>query len=448
MAGFMNRVERLAHAWNSSGSTDILEHSWNAFEEDQEIGRSKGYYELGAGSGYRPDRLRTRVTHEKSMVTSVYMRIGIDCAAVDMRHVKVDEDGQYLETMKSGLNNCLTVEANLDQAASHFKKDMVWTLLNEGYMAIVPIDTSISPVTSGGYDIKTLRVGRIVEWKRRHVRVSVFNEELGARQDILVPKKYCAIVENPLYEVMNEPNSILQRLVRKLSLLDTADEQNTSGKLDLIIQLPHTIRSDARRIQAEQRVKDIEFQLSRNTHGIAYADGTEKIVQLNRPVENKLPEQIADLVEMLYGQLGTTPEVMNGTADEATMINYYNRTVEPILRAISEAMIRTFLTSTARTQGQTVGYWRDPFRLVPLAVLAEIVDKFSRNEILSGNEIRGAIGFKPSKDPKANELRNSNVPAPEPSAPTEGGDVSAVNAAYDEVESLLSELEKSLEVAA
>jgi len=330
-----------------------------------------------------------------------------------MRHIRTDDQNRYLEDIDSGLNNCLTVEANVDQAARAFRQDIAMTILDEGIAAIVPVDTTLSPEESGGYDIQTLRVGRIVSWMPKHVRVSLFNENRGLREEITLPKKMVAIVENPLYSVMNESNSTLQRLLRKLNLLDTVDEQSSSGKLDLIIQLPYVIKSEARRQQAEQRRQDIEFQLKGSQYGIAYTDGTEKIVQLNRAVDNNLLPQIQELKTQLYVELGLTPEIMNGTADEKIMLNYYARTIEPLLDAIVESMIRVFLTKTARTQGQSIMYFRDPFKFVPIGGeggIADIADKFSRNEITSSNEIRQAIGMKPRPEPKADALINANMP--------------------------------------
>jgi hypothetical protein len=348
--------------------------------------------------------------------------MSIDVAAIDIRHVRLDEQGRYLEDMGSSLQDCLTVEANLDQGARQFRQDIVMTLFERGHAAIVPVDTDIDPSESAGYIIQSMRVGHVVGWFPRHVRVSLYDDRTGQRKEATVPKSMCAIVENPLYSVMNEPNSTHKRLIHKLNMLDTMDEQTSSGKLDMVIQLPYVVKSEARRQQAEQRRKDLEFQLKGSQYGIAYTDGTEKITQLNRPVENNLLKQIEYLTDQLYVQLGLTPEVMNGTADEKAMLNYFNRTVEPIVQAISEAMKRTFLTKTARTQRQSIMYFRDPFKLVPMEQLAEIVDKFTRNEVLSSNEIRAAIGIRPSKDPKADQLVNSNMPQP---PPTDGGDVSA-----------------------
>jgi hypothetical protein len=330
-----------------------------------------------------------------------------------MRHVRTDDQNRYLEDIQSGLDNCLTLEANIDQAGRAFRQDIAMTILDDGIACIVPVDTTLSPEDFGGYDIKTMRVGRVTSWFPKHVRVSLYNENRGVREEITLPKQVVAIVENPLYSVMNEPNSTLQRLIRKLNLLDTVDEQSSSGKLDLIIQLPYVIKSEARREQAEQRRRDIEFQLKGSQYGVAYTDGTEKVVQLNRAVENNLLPQIQDLKTQLYGELGITPEVMNGTADEKVMNNYYFRTIEPLLDAIVEAMIRVFLTKTARTQGQSIMYFRDPFKFIPLGGeggIADIADKFSRNEITSSNEIRSGIGMKPRPEAKADALINSNMP--------------------------------------
>jgi hypothetical protein len=336
----------------------------------------------------------------------------IDVASVDIRHVRLDDNGRYKEDVDSGLNSCLTLEANIDQAARAFRMDIVMTMFDRGVAAIVPVDTTLNPSVTGSFDILTMRVGEIISWMPRHVKVRLYNEQKGIREDIILEKKYVAIVENPLFAVMNEPNSTLQRLIRKLNLLDVVDDASASGKLDIIIQLPYVIKSEARRQQAEQRRKDIEVQLSGSKYGVAYSDGTEKITQLNRPAENQLLDQIKYLTDMLYSQLGITPEVMNGTADEATMLNYNARVIEPCLTAIVEAMRRTFITKTARTQGQSVMFFRDVFKLVPIEQIANMADVFSRNEILSSNEIRQVIGFKPDKNPKSDKLENSNMPQP------------------------------------
>lgn len=386
-----------------------LKHAWNAFTNQNLEPLSYG---SGIAYSSRPDRVRFTITNERSIISSIYTRLSIDVAGVDMRHVRTDDNGRYLEEIDSGLNNCLTLEANTDQAARAFRQDIALTLFDSGVAAIIPVDTTLDPSVTGGFDISTMRVGEVVAWMPQHVRVRAYNEQNGRREEVTLEKKYVAIVENPLYSVMNEPNSTLQRLVRKLNLLDAIDEQSGSGKLDLIIQLPYVIKSEARREQAEQRRKDIEFQLKGSQYGIAYTDGTEKITQLNRPAENNLLGQIEYLTKELYAQLGLTEEVMNGTADEKAMLNYFNRTIEPVIQAISEAMKRTFLTKTARTQGQSIMYFRDPFKLVPMETIAEIADKFTRNEIASSNDIRQAIGWRPSKDPKADQLVNSNMPQP------------------------------------
>lgn len=390
---------------------DRLTHAWNAFTSPSEQRKREPYTEYYGGAyGSRPDRFRLHVSNERSIVSSIYTRLGIDISAVDIRHVRIDNQRRYLGDIESGLNNCLTLEANIDQAARAFRQDIAMTLFDRGCAAIVPVDTSISPLESGGYDIKTLRVGEIITWYPRHIRVNLYNESVGMREEITLHKSTVAIVENPLYSVMNEPNSTLQRLIKKLNLLDAVDEQSASGKLDLIIQLPYVIKSEARRQQAEQRRKDIEFQLKGSQYGVAYTDGTEKITQLNRAVENNLMAQIEYLTKMLYSQLGLTEEVMNGTADEKAMLNYHNRTIEPITDAIVEAMRRVFLTKTARSQKQTIMSFLDPFKLVPLGEIAEIADAFTRNEILSSNEVRQIVGIPPSKDPKADQLINSNMP--------------------------------------
>jgi hypothetical protein len=393
--------------------TDRLKHAWNAFT-DSDSAQNRPFD--GGGGSYiygRPDRQPLRFANERSIISSIYTRIGIDAAGVPMVHCRVDDQNRYEDTIESGLNDCLTVEANIDQAARQFRQDVVMTVLDEGVAAIVPVDTTISPEESGGYDIKSLRVGRVVSWFPQYIRVSLYNESRGMREEITLPKRMVAVVENPLYAVMNEPNSTLQRLMRKLALLDTVDEASSSGKLDLLIQLPYVIKSETKRQQAEQRRQDIEFQLKGSKYGIAYTDATEKVTQLNRPLENNLMAQIEYLTNQLYSQLGLTPEVMNGTADENGMLNYNARTIEPLLDAIAEAMRRTFLTKTARTQGQSIMYFRDPFKFVPIGGvggIADIADKFSRNEITSSNEIRQAIGMRPRPEAKADALINSNMP--------------------------------------
>lgn len=386
-----------------------LKHAWNAFLSREPT----SYYQSpGRGYSYRPDRPRLTRGNERSIVTSVFNRIALDAAAISIQHVKLDDNGRFVSSVDSGLNNCLTVEANIDQTARAFIHDIVMSMMDEGCVAIVPVDTTLNPEVTGSYDIVTMRVGQVLSWYPQHVKVRVYNDRRGEKEDILVPKSVVGIVENPLYAVMNEPNSTLQRLIRKLNLLDAVDEQAGSGKLDLIIQLPYVIKTEARRAQAEKRRKDIEEQLSGSKYGIAYTDGTEHIVQLNRAVENNLMTQIEYLTSMLYSQLGITKGVMDGSADEQTMLNYYNRTIEPILSAIVDEMKRKFLTKTARSQLQSISFFRDPFKLVPAAVLAEIADKLTRNEIMSSNEIRQIIGLKPSKDPKADELRNKNLSEP------------------------------------
>jgi Phage portal protein len=394
---------------------DRLRHAWNVFFSEEQTRDSRvSSVDLGPAYSWRSDRPRYLYTNERTIVTSVYTRLAIDTAAVPVLHVRLDDNGQYQEEIDSGLNNCLTVEANLDQAATMFRQDVVQTLFDQGVAAILPVDTTLNPLVTGGYDVNTMRVGKVVQWYPKHVTIRAYNQNRGIPEDVTVPKEMVAIVENPLYSVMNEPNSTLQRLLRKLSLLDIVDEQSASGKLDIIIQLPYVIKTEVRRAEAQKRLKEIEFQLKGTQYGIAYTDGSERITQLNRPAENNLMAQVEYLTKMLYSQLGLTEEVMNGTADEATMINYYNRSVEPILTAITEAMTRSFLTRTARTQGQAVIYLRDPFKLVPVSVLAEIADKLTRNEILTGNEFRSIIGFKPSSDPNANKLQNKNIPPPAP----------------------------------
>jgi hypothetical protein len=389
-----------------------LKHSWNIFQDENY--RDGPPYSGGMSVGYYgpPSRSRLSFSNERSIISSIYTRIAIDVSAIDIRHVRTDDEGRYLEDINSSLQDCLTVDPNLDQVPRQFRQDMVMTLLEKGVSAVVPVDADIDPSSSSSYIINELRVGEVVGWHPQHVRVSLYDQRDGERKEVTVPKQITAIIENPLYAVMNEPNSTLQRLTRKLAMLDTVDEQTSSGKLDMLIQLPYVIKSDARRQQAEQRSKDIEYQLKGSQYGIAYIDGTEKITQLNRPVENNFLTQIEYLTKQLYAQLGLTEEVMNGTADEKAMLNYFNRTIEPIIQAFAESMKRSFLTKTARTQKQSIMYFRDPFKLVPMEVIAEIADKFTRNEILTSNDIRQAIGWKPSKDPKADQLVNSNMPQP------------------------------------
>lgn len=386
--------------------TDRLQHAWNAFR-NPDMGYR--YQDYGTSSYYRPDRIMLSRGNERTITTSVYNRIALDTAAIDIIHARLDDDGRYKEQITSGLNECLTLRANIDQTSKAFLQDVVMSMMDEGVVAIVPVDTTIDPTKSNSFDIHTMRTGQIIEWYPKHVKVRVYNDRTGLKEEVLLPKESVAIIENPLYAVINEPNSTMQRLVRKLNLLDVIDEQSGSGKLDLIIQLPYVIKSEARRIQAENRRKDIENQLAGSKYGIAYTDGTERITQLNRPVENNLMKQIEYLTSMLYSQLGITQSILDGTADEKTMLNYYNRTIEPIITAIVDEIRYKFLTKTARTQMQDIVYFRNPFKLVPINELAEISDKFTRNEIASSNEIRQIIGWKPSDDPGADELRNKNL---------------------------------------
>lgn len=391
---------------------DRLAHAFNAFV-NLDPKRSMTMVDYGASYSTRPDRTRYLIANERSIVTAVYTRLAMDAAAVPIKHVRLDADGRYVGDIKSGLNDCLTVEANIDQAATQFRQDIVATLFDKGVAALVPIDTTLDPANTASFDILSMRVADVVSWMPRHVRVAIYNDQTGRKEELILEKRNVAIIENPLYAIMNESNSTLQRLIRKLSLLDLTDEKTSAGKLDLIIQLPYVVKSEALKQRAEQRRADLEFQLTGSQYGIAYADGSEKITQLNRPVENNLLKQIEMLTALLFSQLGITEAIMNGTADEATMINYQNRSIKPITQAIVEAMRRAFLTKTARTQGQSIEYFRDPFSLVPLSQLAEIGDKFTRNEILSSNEMRQFIGVKPVQDPKADKLRNSNMPQSE-----------------------------------
>ena len=387
--------------------TDRIKHSWNAFLNRDP---TYNYRDLGGPSyGYRPDRMRFTRGNERSIVTSVYNRIALDAASIDIMHVQLDKDGRFESIRESALNECLTKNANIDQTGRAFIQDVVMSMLDEGCVAIVPVDTTINPNISNSYEINTVRTAKIVEWYPAHVKVNLYNDRTGRKEDLILPKKTVAIIENPLYAVINEPNSTMQRLIRKLNLLDVIDEQSGSGKLDLIIQLPYVIKTDARRQQAEQRRKDIEMQLSGSKYGIAYTDGTERITQLNRSVDNNLMKQIEYLTSMLYSQLGITQAILDGSADDKTMLNYYNRTIEPIVSAIVDEIQRKFLTKTAITQKQAIAYFRDPFRLVPVNEIAEIADKFTRNEIMTSNEIRQIVGMKPSKDPNADELRNKNL---------------------------------------
>lgn len=386
--------------------TERLQHAWNAFLNGEEQSYS---YNIGTSYSFRPDRVRLTRGNERSIVTAMYNRIAMDVAAVNIKHVRLDQNDRYVETIDSKLNYAINTEANIDQTGRAFIQDVVLSMFDEGAVAIVPVDTDINPKLYGSYDILSMRTAKIIEWYPEHVRVRLYNDRTGRREEVTLPKKVVAIIENPLYAVMNEPNSTLQRLIRKLNILDAIDEQSGAGKLDLIIQLPYTIRTEARRKQAEERRKDIEEQLAGTKYGIAYADATEHITQLNRSLDNNLMKQIEYLTSMLYGQLGLTEEIFNGTANEQTLLNYYSSTIEPILSAITGEMSRKFLTRTARTQHQSIVFFRDPFKLVPVSQIADIADKFTRNEVLSSNEVRALIGFKPVDDERANELRNKNL---------------------------------------
>lgn len=437
------------------GFIDRLQHGWNAFMNKDP---TRGYYDTGPGYSYRPDRPRLTRGNERTIVTSIFNRIALDVAALNITHCKVDENGRYVSSMDSPLNNCLNLEANLDQTGRAFIQDVVISMFDEGCVAVVPVDTSIDPKVSGSYNVESMRTGKILEWYPKHVKVRVYNENTGIKEDIKLPKSSVSIIENPLFAVVNEPNSTLQRLMRKLALLDVVDEQTSAGKLDMIIQLPYTIKSEARRTQAEARRKDIEMQLTNTKYGIAYVDATEKITQLNRPLENNLMKQIEYLTNMLYSQLGITQTILDGTADEQTLLNYHSRTIEPIASAIVDEMKRKFLTKTARTQKQTITFFRDPFKLVPVNNIADIADKFTRNEVLTSNEIRQIIGFKPSDDPKADELRNSNLNHPDengeqgqeqnqglPEQTDQGnGEYEQAMGDLDELDAQLDDLESSL----
>ena len=396
---------------------DRIAHAYNAFLNRDPT----DYYRQidGPSYGYRPDRMRFTRGNERSIVTSVYNRIALDVAAIDIMHVRLDDNDRFESMITSGLNTCLTRDANIDQTGRAFIQDVVMSMLDEGCVAIVPVDTTFNPDTTNSYDILSMRTAKIVEWYPANVKVRLYNERTGRQEEITLPKSQVAIIENPLFAVINEPNSTMQRLIRKLNLLDAIDEQSGSGKLDLIIQLPYVIKTDARRKQAEERRKQIEMQLAGSKYGIAYTDGTERITQLNRPVENNLMKQIEYLTSMLYSQLGITQTILDGSADDKTMLNYNNRTIEPIIAAIVDEMQRKFLTKTAITQKQAIMYFRDPFRLVPVNEIAEIADKFTRNEIMTSNEIRQIVGMKPSKDPKADELRNKNLSEPTGQAETQ-----------------------------
>ena len=388
--------------------TDRLKNAWNAFMNRDP---PYEYRDIGMVSNYRPDRIRLTRGNERSMVTAIYNRIAVDCAQVRIEQARLDKNGRYVESVKSGLNYCLKTEANVDQTGRALMQDIVMSMFDEGCIAIVPVDTTYNPYLTDAYDIRTLRVGKIVQWHPNHVRVRVYNERTGFYEEVTLLKSMVSIVENPLYSIMNEPNSTLQRLIRKLNLLDVIDEQSGSGKLDLIIQLPYIVKTEARRLQAEERRKNIEMQLANSKYGIAYTDSTEHITQLNRSVDNNLMNQIEYLTNMLYSQLGITKEILEGTASEQVMLNYYNRTIEPIVSAIALEMNRKFLTKTARSQGQSIVFFRDPFKLVPINQIADVADKFTRNEIMSSNEIRQIVGMKPVDDAKADELRNKNLNA-------------------------------------
>lgn len=403
------------------GLMDRLQHGWNAF-----MGRdpTMRYQHMGAGYSIRPDRVRFSRGNERSIVTSVYNRIALDASAINIYHCKLDANDRFEGIIDSGLNNCLNLEANIDQTGRAFMHDVFASMFDEGHVAIVPTDTTDDPEITGSYRIDKMRTGKVIEWFPEHVRVRVYNEKTCQKEEVTLHKSTVCIVENPLYAVINEPSSTMQRLIRKLNLLDAIDEQSGSGKLDLIIQLPYVIKSDARREQAKNRIKDIEDQL-KGPYGIAYTDGTEKVTQLNRPIENNLMKQIEYLTNMLYSQLGITQSILDGTADEKTMLNYYDRTIEPIVAAVVDELKRKFLTKTARSQKQTIMYFRNPFKLVPVAELAEMADKFTRNEILSSNEIRQIIGYKPSSDPKADQLVNSNITQPDSNKPVGKGTAKA-----------------------
>ena len=393
---------------------DRIQHAWNAFMNKDP---TYNYQGVGMGYSYRPDRPRLTRGNERSIINSIFNKIALDVASIDIVHCKLDENNRYIETIDSGLNNCLTLEANIDQTGRAFIQDVVMSMLDEGSVAIVPVDTTINPKDTNSYDIVSMRTGKILAWYPEHVRVQLYNEKTGKKEELILPKKTVGIIENPLYTVINEQNSTMQRLKRKLALLDMVDEQNSSGKLDLIIQLPYVVKSDARRQQAEKRRKDIEMQLVGSKYGIAYTDGTERITQLNRPIDNNLFTQVESLTSMLYSQLGITQSVLDGTADEKTMLNYYNRSIAPFVDAIVDELKRKFLSKTARTRRQSIQAFRDPFKLVPVNELAEIADKLTRNEKLSSNEIRQIIGRKPSKDTTADQLVNSNISQPNQGQP-------------------------------
>lgn len=436
-----------------------LAHAWNAFTADREATSLRNTQRVspwyGSSSGSRPDMRRMRHVSDKTILTAVFVRMAVDAAGVDFRHVRLNEDDQYQEIIKSYLNDCLTVEANIDQAAAAFFLDIYMSLFDNGYLAIVPVDTTINPEVSGGWDVTTMRVGEILEFFPQHIRVSVLNEKTGQREELVLEKKFCAIVYNPFFSVMNDGASVLQRLVRKLSILDVVDEASASGKLDVLIQLPYTVRGETKKRQAAERHESLQDQLKNSALGIGYIDATEKVIQLNRPAENSLMGQVEYLVNLLYTQLGLTPEIMNGSADESAMLNYMNRTIAPLNRAVKQAMIRSFLTKTARTQGQTIMTFFDPFQLLPLSQIADIADKLSRNEILSPNEIRPKLGFKPHSDPNANKLSNSNMPggnsaaaSTDPAVPVDpaAAPAGANDDLFNQMNSILDDAFKSLKV--
>ena len=393
------------------GLGNRLQHAWNAFVNNRDP--TPVYRGVNTMYARRPDRVRFTSGNERTIVTAVYNRVAMDAASIDIRHARLDDNERFIGDMDSGLNNCLTIESNIDQSSRAFLQDVYMSMFDEGCVAIVPVETTINPQNTGSYDILSLRTGKIVEWRPETVKIRLYNERTGNKEYIWMSKRNVAIVENPLYAIVNERNSIMQRLIRKLSLLDAVDEQSSAGKLDMIIQLPYIIKTEARRLQAEARRKDIESQLNNSKYGIAYTDGTERITQLNRPLENNLMKQIEYLTSMLFSQLGITQSIMDGTADEKTMLNYYSRTIEPIVAAVVDEMKRKFLTKTARTQKQSIVYFRNPFKLVPINDIANMADTFTRNEILTSNEIRQIIGMKPSDDPKADQLLNSNLNHPE-----------------------------------
>lgn len=427
------------------GFTNRIQHAWNAFLNRDPT----NHQDLGMSSYRRPDRARLTVSNERSIISSIYNRIAIDVSSVRINHVRLDQNGRYIETIDSGLNNVLNLSANVDQTGRAFIQDVALSLFDEGCVAIVPVETTLDPTLTGGYDINSVRTGQIIEWYPENVKVRVYNDKTGVKDDLILPKNMVAIIENPLYAVMNEPNSTLKRLIAKLNLLDAIDQQSGSGKLDLIIQLPYVIKTQARRDQADERRKQIEDQLSGSKYGIAYTDGTERITQLNRPAENNLMAQITYLTSMLYSQLGLTESVFDGTADEKTMLNYYNRTIEPILSAITDEMKRKFLTKTARSQNQSLMFVRDPFKLVPVSDLAEIADKFTRNEILSSNDVRAIVGYRPAEDPKADALVNKNISGNTGEAPIPSGEDEPIQNGSDDMlieqETLMNEMLDEIE---